>query len=95
MVFRAVSKIPKGRVKTYKDIANEIGYPKAYRAVGTALCNNPFPVIIPCHRVVKSNGELGKYFGKLDMKKQKLLESEGIIVKNGLIDLKKYLARHH
>ncbi|MHA2399790.1 MAG: methylated-DNA--[protein]-cysteine S-methyltransferase [Promethearchaeota archaeon] len=69
--------IPRGWVSTYKRIAVKIGIPDGARAVGNALARNPFPIIIPCHRAIKSNGELGGYQGGTRMK-QKLLESEGL-----------------
>ncbi|MCD6583408.1 MAG: MGMT family protein [Candidatus Omnitrophica bacterium] len=61
-VLRAVLKIPLGEVSTYKDIAKRVGKPSAWRAVGNVLKKNPFPLFIPCHRVIKSNGQLGEYF---------------------------------
>ena len=70
-------KIPRGKVSTYRRVAERIGSPKAARAVGTALATNPFPLIIPCHRAVRSNGELGGFGGGLPMKKA-LLEMEGV-----------------
>lgn len=71
-------KIPYGEVKTYKYIAEKLGT-HAYRAVGTALSKNPFPLIIPCHRVVKSDLSVGQYGGGSEMKKE-LLKREGIII---------------
>ncbi|MBN2654603.1 MAG: methylated-DNA--[protein]-cysteine S-methyltransferase [Nitrospirae bacterium] len=69
--------IPYGRVSTYQRIAECIGRPKAVRATGSALARNPFPIVIPCHRVVSSDLNLGGYLGGLDMKRT-LLELEGI-----------------
>ena len=69
--------IPRGYVSTYGKIAKYLGYPQSSRAVGRALATNPFPLVIPCHRAVKSSGELGGYQGGIEMKK-KLLEMEGI-----------------
>ena len=64
-VYQVVLKIPLGQVRSYKWVAVRVGRPKASRAVGTILKNNPFPLFIPCHRVVKSNGKSGGYiFGK-------------------------------
>ncbi len=74
-VLLECSKIPFGKTKTYKDIAAAIGSPKAYRAVGTALGKNPYPIVIPCHRVLGSDGKLHGYAGGLDLKKE-LLEFE-------------------
>ena len=70
-VYRIVMKIPLGEVRTYKWVAQKTGKPGAYRAVGQVLKNNPYPLAIPCHRVVASNNKLGGYiFG---LKKKKLL----------------------
>ncbi len=69
--------IPRGSVSTYGLIAAHLGVQRASRAVGNALARNPFPLIIPCHRAVRSNGELGGYQGGLDMKRR-LLEMEGV-----------------
>ncbi len=64
-VYREVLLIPLGEVRTYKEIARNIGHPKAYRAVGQALKKNPYPFIIPCHRVIRSDGYIGGYvYGK-------------------------------
>lgn len=71
------SKIPSGKVSTYSRIASKLGNSSAARAVGNALARNPFPLVIPCHRAIRSDGSLGGYAGGIDMKK-KLLELEGI-----------------
>ena len=74
-VYKVVLSIPLGEVRTYKWVAQKAGNRRAYRAVGTILNKNPFPVIIPCHRVIKSNNILGGY--NLGQKKKKaLLELE-------------------
>ena len=67
-VLIAASRIPNGKTKTYKEIAKEIGRPGAWRAVGSALHKNPLPIIIPCHRVIASDG-LGGYSLGLQLKK--------------------------
>ena len=69
--------IPRGWVSTYGRIAKYLGVPGGARAVGNALATNPFPIVIPCHRAIRSNGELGGYRGGIEMKR-KLLEMEGI-----------------
>jgi len=69
--------IPRGWISTYQRLANRIGNPKGARAVGTALKNNPFPIIIPCHRAIRSDGSIGGFQGGTQMKR-KLLEFEGI-----------------
>jgi O-6-methylguanine DNA methyltransferase len=64
-VYKIVLSIPLGEVRTYKWVAKKCGKPKAYRAVGQILKNNPYPLIIPCHRVISGNQGLGGYiFGK-------------------------------
>lgn len=77
-VFKALLKIPYGKTISYKDLAQMAGSPRAYRAVGTAVGKNPFLIIIPCHRVVKSDGSLGGFAYGSDVKR-KLLEIEGNI----------------
>jgi AraC family transcriptional regulator of adaptative response/methylated-DNA-[protein]-cysteine methyltransferase len=75
-VWRELRKIPPGETRSYADIAAAIGQPKAVRAVGTANGDNHVAVLIPCHRVIRSDGTLGGYAGGLD-RKRKLLDSEG------------------
>lgn len=67
-VWRGLTKIPFGQTKSYGDLARSIRHPKAFRAVGTANGNNPISIIIPCHRVINSGGQLGGYGGGLDRK---------------------------
>jgi len=76
-VLQAEYRIPRGWVSTYGRIAKHIGNTNAARAVGRALATNPFPIVIPCHRAVRVNGELGGYQGGLEMKRR-LLKMEGI-----------------
>jgi methylated-DNA-[protein]-cysteine S-methyltransferase len=76
-VLRAEHRIPRGRVSTYGLIARRLGRPKAARAVGQALATNPFPIIVPCHRAVRSDGGLGGFQGGPVMKRA-LLEREGV-----------------
>ncbi|MCR4368277.1 MAG: MGMT family protein [archaeon] len=84
LVWEQISKIPKGRVCTYKEIAGSIGNPNAFRAVGNACNKNLNAPKVPCHRVVGSNARPGGYaFGK--NKKILLLESEGIKFEKGKI----------
>jgi methylated-DNA-[protein]-cysteine S-methyltransferase len=74
-VWDQLLKIPYGKTDTYKGVAEKVGRPKALRAVGMANNRNPIPVIIPCHRVIGSDGGLTGYGGGLDLKKR-LLELE-------------------
>lgn len=73
--WAALCEVPYGETASYGDIARRIGRPKAFRAVGMANHNNPISIIIPCHRVIGSNGKLTGYGGGLEIK-QKLLELE-------------------
>ncbi len=75
-VWKEISKIPKGKTKSYKEIAIAIGKPKSFRAVANACGKNPYPIEIPCHRVIKSNGELGGYSPKGGLKTKKILLSK-------------------
>ena len=79
-VLKATTTIPIGETRTYKWVAEKIGRPKSVRAVGQALRKNPYPITIPCHRVIKSDGSLGAYAGRHDMKKKQLLDREQLIV---------------
>jgi methylated-DNA-[protein]-cysteine S-methyltransferase len=74
--------IPRGRVSTYGRIARKIGVPGGARAVGRALATNPFPLIIPCHRAVRSDGALGGFRGGMPMKRA-LLQMEGVRFSEG------------
>lgn len=77
LVLRAEHRIPRGSISTYKLIAEYLGKRNGARAVGNALANNPFPLIVPCHRAIRSDRHLGGYQGGLEMKRA-LLEKEGI-----------------
>ena len=88
-VYELCKKVPKGKVTTYKAIAEKMGT-KAYRAVGTALNKNPFAKV-PCHRIVGSNGHLVGFARGLK-KKAALLKKEGIKIKNNkIVDFEKVL----
>lgn len=78
-VYSLCSRVPRGRVTSYKEIARAMGS-RAYRAVGSALNRNPFAPEVPCHRVVKSDGRIGG-FASGKKKKAKMLRMEGIIIK--------------
>ncbi len=87
-VYKAISLVPKGKVTTYKAIAELLGT-KAYRAVGLCLGKNPYAPVIPCHRVIRSDRTVGGYKGGLkasDVKRKKeLLLSEGVIFEDGKV----------
>ena len=77
-VLKATAKIPYGKMSTYKTMATQAGSPRAARAAGNALHNNPIPLVVPCHRVIGSNGGLVGYGGGLPMKEY-LLKLEGAL----------------
>ncbi|MBN1310430.1 MAG: methylated-DNA--[protein]-cysteine S-methyltransferase [Anaerolineae bacterium] len=77
-VLKTALSIPSGSVWTYQRVAQEIGKPKASRAVGQALGRNPIPIVVPCHRVIGSDGSLHGYAGGLERKRM-LLELEGAL----------------
>ena len=74
-VLETVRRIPRGHVRSYRDIAVALGNPGAARAIGGAMANNPVCIIVPCHRVIASNGRIGGFGGGLPMK-QRLLDME-------------------
>jgi O-6-methylguanine DNA methyltransferase len=77
-VWHKALEIPRGEVRPYGWVAAEIGRPKAVRAVGTALGHNPVPLIVPCHRVVRTDGSIGQYSLGGPEKKRTILEAEGL-----------------
>lgn len=87
-VYRLTKKVPEGRVTTYGEIARALGN-KGYRAVGQALHVNPYAPLVPCHRVVASDGSLGGFASGLK-KKIRLLEQEGVHIEYGKVNLQKY-----
>jgi methylated-DNA-[protein]-cysteine S-methyltransferase len=74
-VWLALREVPYGETRTYKWLAGRIGKPNASRAVGQALGRNPIPIILPCHRIIESDGSLGGYSGGVDIKRR-LLDME-------------------
>lgn len=76
-VLREVARIPYGAVASYREVASRAGNPRAGRAAGNALAVNPIPIVVPCHRVVRTGGAIGGYTGGLD-RKRFLLDLEGV-----------------
>ena len=88
--YRLISKIPEGKISTYKEIAKALNT-KAYRAVGNAMAKNPNPISVPCHRIINSNGSVGGYALGID-KKIKLLKKERVLISKGrVINYKKII----
>ena len=89
--YEALKKVPKGKVITYAGLARMVGRPKAHRAVGSAMNKNPYAPQVPCHRVVKSNGDLGGFATDIKVK-IKRLQKEGVVVSdNKIVDLQSTL----
>ncbi|MBS7649488.1 MGMT family protein [Candidatus Bathyarchaeota archaeon] len=86
-VLMVVFGIPKGKVSTYKRIAEKVGKPNAYRAVGNALHKNPLAPIIPCHRVVRSDGRIAGSSKEEIEGRRHLLEEEGVLLKGDRVKL--------
>lgn len=77
-VLHAVSRIPFGEIRSYGRIADEIGHPRACRFVGTTLARNPYPILIPCHRVILADGSTGRFSGGPELKKKMILLERGL-----------------
>lgn len=84
-VYSILTRIPEGQVTTYGDIARTLGHPKSSRAIGRILNQNPNPIVVPCHRVVMSDGRIGGYADGQE-KKMELLAKEGLAFKSGRVE---------
>lgn len=92
-VYKKLLEVPKGKVTTYGELAKAIGLKNGQRVIGRVMNKNPYPVIIPCHRVIKSDGKIGGYAWG-EKVKAKMLSDEGIKIKNGkILDVKKDIYR--
>ncbi|WP_101477250.1 MGMT family protein [Candidatus Nitrosotalea bavarica] len=83
-VYKKLLQVPKGKVTTYSELAKAVGLKNGQRSVGRMMNKNPFPVIVPCHRVILSNGKIGGYAWGEKIKTN-MLSKEGIKIKNGKI----------
>ncbi len=92
-VYKKLLEVPKGKITTYGELANAVGIKNGQRVIGNIMNKNPYPVIVPCHRVVKSDGEIGGYaYG--ENVKTKMLSDEGVNTLKGKIqDFDKKLYR--
>jgi methylated-DNA-[protein]-cysteine S-methyltransferase len=92
-IYKKLLEVPKGQITTYGELAKAVGLKNGQRIIGKIMNKNPYPVIIPCHRVVMSTGKIGGYaYG--EHVKIKLLNDEGIQIKNGkILDLKNRVYR--
>jgi methylated-DNA-[protein]-cysteine S-methyltransferase len=92
-IYKKLLEVPKGKITTYGELAKAVGLKNGQRAVGKIMNKNPYPVIIPCHRVVKSNGKIGGYAYGEEIKSD-MLTREGIEIKNGkILDLENKIYR--
>ena len=89
--YEALKKVPKGKVITYSGLARMIGKPKAHRAVGSAMNKNPYAPQVPCHRVVKSNGDLGGFATDIEVKIKRLQEEGVMVSDNKIVDFRSTL----
>lgn len=87
--YAILKKVPKGKVTTYGELARAVGVPNGARAVGNAMNRNPYAPEVPCHRVVGSDGKMTGFAGGIP-EKIKMLEDEGVEVKNGKVDLNRF-----
>ncbi len=90
--YKKLLEVPKGQVTTYGELAKAIGLKNGQRAIGKIMNKNPYPVIIPCHRVIMSNGKVGGYAWGEKIKTN-MLEKEGVKIKNGKITDAKIIHR--
>ncbi len=90
--YSVLKKVPRGKVTTYKELAKAVGCPRGARAVGNAMNKNPYAPKVPCHRVVKSNGEVGG-FASGTKKKIAMLRKEGVETVKRKVSLEKYFYR--
>ena len=84
-IYKKLLQVPSGKITTYGELSQAIGLKNGQRVIGRVMKNNPFPVIIPCHRVVKSNREIGGYAFGVDIKRN-MLTKEGICIKKNKIE---------
>ncbi|TRZ69481.1 MAG: MGMT family protein [Nitrosopumilaceae archaeon] len=92
-IYKKLLEVPRGKITTYGELAKAVGLKNGQRAVGKIMNKNPYPVIIPCHRVVKSDGKVGGYAYGEEIKSD-MLTREGIVIKNGkILDLENKIYR--
>ena len=87
-VLEECARIPEGEIRTYGQLAAACGNPRAARAVGTAMATNPVPGVVPCHRVVRSDGQIGRYSAGGSGQKERMLRAEGVKVVNGRVSVR-------
>ncbi len=92
-IFKKLLEVPKGQITTYGELSKAVGLKNGQRAVGKIMNKNPYPVIIPCHRVIMSTGKIGGYAYGEEIK-TRLLRDEGLEIKDGkIMDLEKRIYR--
>ena len=92
-IYKKLLEVPEGKITTYGELAKAVGFTNGQRAVGKIMNKNPYPVIIPCHRVVKADGKIGGYAYGVEIKTN-MLKKEGIKIKDGkILDWEKMIYR--
>jgi methylated-DNA-[protein]-cysteine S-methyltransferase len=92
-IYKKLLEVPKGKITTYGELAKAVGLKNGQRAVGIIMNKNPYPVLIPCHRVIKSDGKVGGYAYGEEIKSN-MLSKEGIKIQNGkILDLENSIYR--
>ena len=92
-IYKKLLEVPKGKITTYGELAKAVGLKNGQRAVGKIMNKNPYPIIIPCHRVIKSDGKIGGYAYGEEIKTN-MLSKEGIKIQNGkILDLENSIYR--
>ena len=92
-VYKKLMEVPKGKITTYGELAKAVGLKNGQRAIGRIMNKNPYPVIVPCHRVIKSDGKIGGYAYGENIK-ENMLSKEGIEIKKGkILDLENRIHR--
>ncbi len=92
-IYKKLLEVPEGKITTYSELAKAVGFTNGQRVVGKIMNKNPYPVIIPCHRVVKADGKVGGYAYGEEIKKT-MLEKEGVKIKDGkILDWEKTIYR--
>ena len=93
LVYKKLLQVPKGQITTYGELAKAVGLKNGQRAIGRIMNKNPYPALVPCHRVVNSDGKVGGYAYGINVKTN-MLEKEGIEIQNGkILDFEKIVFR--
>ena len=92
-IYKKLLQVPPGKITTYGELSRAIGFENGQRVIGQIMKKNPFPVIIPCHRVVRSDGKIGGYAFGMDIKKSMLVKEGICIIKNKIENFENFFFR--